>query len=56
MKRYLAFVVLVLAAWSAAGEGEPRFFVERIEVRGLSSARPELVVTESRLEEGREYD
>jgi outer membrane protein assembly factor BamA len=48
------FLLLILFAAPLAAQ-EPRFFIERIEVRNARRVTPDVVVAESRLREGHEY-
>ena len=50
----VAVIALTLSAF-AQDASEPRFFIERIEVRNAKRVSPEVVIYESRLKEGHEY-
>ncbi|MCU1347355.1 MAG: sigma-54-dependent transcriptional response regulator, partial [Acidobacteria bacterium] len=59
-KRLIAILILMAALFGGAaarGSDEvPRFLIERIDVRNLRHASPEIVRAESRLKEGSSYD
>jgi outer membrane protein assembly factor BamA len=48
-------IVLCSAPLRAEEAAAPRFFIERIEVRGAKRVSPDVVISESRLHEGHEY-
>jgi outer membrane protein assembly factor BamA len=56
IRNLIVLAALLCAAASRAADDVPRFLIERIEVRNLRHASPEIVIAESRLKEGVAYD
>ncbi|HWS70685.1 MAG TPA: hypothetical protein VN605_01165, partial [Thermoanaerobaculia bacterium] len=56
IRNLVVLAALACAAAARASDDVPRFLIERIEVRNLRRASPEIVIAESRLKEGTTYD
>src|SRR5207253_1347510 len=56
IRNLVVLAALLCAATSRAADDVPRFLIERIDVRNLRHASPEIVIAESRLKEGVAYD
>ena len=56
IRNLVVLAALLCAATSRAADDVPRFLIERIDVRNLRHASPEIVIAESRLREGATYD
>ena len=49
------FLVVLLFAMPLVAQDAPRFFIERIDVRNAKRVSPDVVIFESRLQQGKEY-
>jgi outer membrane protein assembly factor BamA len=55
MRRLSLALLLILCAFRAAAEEPARFFIERIDVRGMRHVSRDVIVAESRLHESQSY-
>jgi hypothetical protein len=59
IRSFLVIIAAAFVAFSAAAQEAvtpPRFFIERIEVRNATRVSPDVVISESRLHPGQEYN